>query len=157
MWQLRPSWVGSSGSALSLPFVCRHTANGDGSMYTTKRIARGVAVAAAIAALGAFSQMGNLGGVLGSVLQPQKMQASGTVRNVDTRNAQISIQQSDGQSVAVYCENVARVVYQNKLYSPTSLEYGDQEPCTMNDQGNNTYYSDSLTVRMRLRGSTTGS
>lgn len=126
-------------------------------MYTTKGIARGVAIAGAVAALGACSQVGSLGGVLGSVLQPQPMQASGTVRNVDTRNAQISIQQSDGQSVAVYYDNRTKVVYQNQLYSPTSLEYGDQVIARLQDQGNNTYYSDSITVTMPVRGSTTGS
>src|SRR3954471_5108000 len=95
-------------------------------MVKTLRIARGMAAAAAIARLGACSQVGSLGGVLGSVLQPQPMQASGTVRNVDSRNSQISIQQSDGQSVAVYYDNRTKVVYQNQLYSATSLEYGDE-------------------------------
>jgi len=126
-------------------------------MVKTLRIGRGMAAAAAIATLGACSQVGSLGGVLGSVLQPQPMQASGTVRNVDSRNQQISIQQSDGQSVAVYYDNRTKVVYQNQLYSATSLEYGDQVIARLQDHGNNAYYADSITVTMPVNNGRNGS
>src|SRR5829696_6722816 len=121
-------------------------------MTNINRIARGVAVAATAAALGACSQAGTLGGVLGSVLQPQALQANGTVRSVDSRNQQISIQQSDGQTVAVFYDNRTKVAYHNQLYSITSLEFGDQIVARLQDQGNNTYYTDSIAVIQPVNG-----
>ena len=53
------------------------------------KVARGAIVMGFAAALGACSHMGSLGGVLGSVLSPQPMEVSATVRSVDTHVAEL--------------------------------------------------------------------
>jgi len=123
-------------------------------MKLGRTIARGAFVIASAAALGACSQVGNLGGVLGGVLAPQPMSVSATVRSVDTRAQQISMAQSNGQLVAVNYDNNTRVIYQNQNYPVTSLEYGDQVTARVTDQGNNVYYTDSIFVTQPVNGST---
>ena len=124
-------------------------------MKLGRTIARGAFVIASAAALGACSQVGNLGGVLGGVLAPQPMSVSATVRSVDTRAQQISMAQSNGQLVAVNYDNNTRVIYQNQNYPVTSLEYGDQVTARVTDQGNNVYYTDSIFVTQPVNGSPT--
>jgi hypothetical protein len=124
-------------------------------MNNIQRIARGLSIAAATVALGACSQVGNLGGVLGSVLQPQAAQLAGTVQSVDTRNQQIAIQQSNGQNLAVTYDSRTKVVYQNQTFAVTSLEFGDQVVARVQDQGNNVYYTDSVYVTQPVNNSNT--
>jgi len=101
---------------------------------------------------------GNLGNVLGGVLGGgnQSSQLSGTIRGVDTRSQQISIQQSNGQTVPVSYDNQTQVVFQNQNYSPTSLENGDMVTARIQANGNN-YYTDYVQVDQSIRGSGTGS
>ena len=85
-------------------------------MHITRRIIRITALSATIAAVGGCANAGGLGEVLGSVLgggTPAGQQLAGTVRGVDTRNSQISVQQSNGQSVAVLFDQNTKVVYQS--------------------------------------------
>src|SRR5262249_41005630 len=103
-----------------------------------------MAAALGMAVLGACANVGGLGGVLGSVLQPQPAQLAGTVQSVDTRAQQIAIQQPDGQSVAVLYDSRTKVVCQDRNYAVTSLEYGDRVLARIQDQGNGTYYTDSV-------------
>jgi hypothetical protein len=111
-----------------------------------------------IASLGACA--GNsLGNVLGGVLGgggAQSGQLSGTVRGIDTRYQQITIQQSNGQSVAVSYDNQTQVVYQNQNYPPTSLENGDQVTARIQANGNS-YYTDYVQVDQSVSGSGTTS
>jgi len=91
---------------------------------------------------------GNLGNILGGVLgggAASGNQLSGTVRGVDTRYQQISIQTSNGQTVPVSYDNQTQVVYQNQNYPPTSLEYGDQITARIQTNGNS-YYTDYIQV-----------
>jgi hypothetical protein len=91
---------------------------------------------------------GNLGNILGGVLGgggASGNQLSGTVRGVDTRYQQISIQTSNGQTVPVSYDNQTQVVYQNQNYPPTSLEYGDQITARIQANGNS-YYTDYIQV-----------
>jgi len=91
---------------------------------------------------------GNLGNILGGVLGgggASGNQLSGTVRGVDTRYQQISIQTSNGQTVPVSYDNQTQVVYQNQNYPPTSLEYGDQITARIQPNGNS-YYTDYIQV-----------
>jgi hypothetical protein len=122
-------------------------------MKLGRTIARGAFVIASAAALGACSQVGSLGGVLGSVLTPQPMSVSATVRSVDTRAQQISLAQTNGSLVSVGYDNNTRVIYQNQNYPVTSLEYGDQVTARVTDQGNNVYYTDSIFVTQPVNGS----
>src|SRR3954466_10726171 len=94
-------------------------------MSLQQRTAR-VSVAAAALLLGACSQLGSLGSVLGGVLGGGGNQVTGTVQGVDTRNQQLQISQSNGQAVALQFDNNTRVLYQNRVYSVTSLDNGDQ-------------------------------
>ena len=125
-------------------------------MTVVQRIQRGATAALIVASLGACA--GNsLGSVLGSVLGggAQSGQLSGTIRGVDTRSQQISIQQSNGQTVAVNYDNQTQVVYQNQNYPPTSLENGDQVTARVQANGN-AYYTDYVQVDQSVRGSTGG-
>jgi hypothetical protein len=129
------------------------------TMQVRSRMVQSAVAVGTAALLSACSQVGSLGGVLGSVLTPQPMQVSATVRTVDTRNQQISLEQSDGQSVAVTYDNQTKVLYQNQVYPVTSLEFGDQVRARVVDRGNNVYYTDSVFVTQPVNntpGTSTG-
>jgi hypothetical protein len=118
-------------------------------MSGIQRLRRGAVAALMFASVGACA--GNLGNVLGSVLGggtqtgAQSGQLAGTIRGVDTRSQQISIQQSNGQTVPVSYDSQTQVVYQNRNYSPTSLENGDQVTARVQANGNS-YYTDYVQV-----------
>ncbi|MEO8579895.1 MAG: hypothetical protein ABI469_06585 [Gemmatimonadales bacterium] len=125
-------------------------------MPNIQRVGRGAAAALMIVSLGACA--GNLGNVLGGILggggaggQAQSGQLSGTIRGVDTRSQYISIQQSNGQTVPVAYDNQTQVVYQNRSYSPTSLENGDRVTARIQANGN-TYYTDYVQVDQSVNG-----
>jgi hypothetical protein len=122
------------------------------------RIGKTAALAASVFALGACSSTGGLGEVLGSVLGTgqQQQQLAGSVRSVDTRNQQISIQQSNGQSVAVLYDANTKVVYQNTRYAVTNLDPGDQVVARITTTQNNAYYTDSITVTQAVTTTTSG-
>ncbi|MFL5482905.1 MAG: hypothetical protein ACJ8AK_12055 [Gemmatimonadaceae bacterium] len=104
--------------------------------------------AAAALMVAATACAGNLGNVLGGVLGgggASGNQLSGTVRGVDTRYQQISIQTSNGQTVPVSYDNQTQVVYQNQNYPATSLEYGDQITARIQANGNS-YYTNYIQV-----------
>jgi hypothetical protein len=121
------------------------------------RLAQRVLGAAVMATAAACANTGGLGNILGGVLAPQAQQVGATVQTVDTRNSTISLTQSNGQMLSVMFDNRTKVVYQNQLYPVTSLEYGDQVIARLQDNGNNGYYTDSITVTQPVNGSTTGS
>ena len=123
------------------------------------RLIRSAAFAASVIALGACSGAGGLGSVLGSVLgggSSGAQQLSGSVRSVDTRNQQITVQQSNGQSVAVLYDQNTKVVYQNRLYAVTNLEAGDQILARIQTAQNNAYYTDSISVTQSASSGGTG-
>lgn len=108
-------------------------------------------------ALGACQSTGGLGSVLGSVLgQQQATQVSGTVRGVDTRGQQITIQQSNGQNVGVLFDNQTQVVYQNQNYPVTSLENGDVVTARVQTNSNGGYYTDLVQVDQSVTNTTGG-
>ena len=128
-------------------------------MTTIQRIRRGAAGALMLASLGACA--GNLGNILGGVLGgggqsgQQSGQLSGTIRGVDSRSQQISIQESNGQTVPVSYDNQTQVVYQNQRYNATSLEYGDQVTARIQANGNS-YYTDYVQVNQSVSGTGVG-
>jgi hypothetical protein len=75
-----------------------------------------------VTAITACSQAGQLGNILGSVLGGGANMVSGAIRGVDTRSQQISLEQSNGQAVALsygyYVDSV--VVTQSVNGSTTS-------------------------------------
>ncbi len=120
------------------------------------RTARGAALIGFIA-LGACASGagGGLGSILGSVLgggtqQPSEIAA--TVRGVDTRSQQLTLQQSNGQNVAVQFDNNTQVTYQNRNYAITSLENGDQVTARVQANQNGGYYTDLITVTQPVNG-----
>jgi len=114
-------------------------------MSGIQRLRRGVSAALMFASVGACA--GGLGNVLGGLGggTAQNGQLSGTIRGVDTRSQQISIQESNGQTVPVTYDNQTQVVYQNQRYSPTSLENGDRVTARVQANGNS-YYTDYVQV-----------
>ncbi|MEP6992616.1 MAG: hypothetical protein ABJA80_16900 [bacterium] len=121
------------------------------------RLLRLGATTLAFASLGACAQTGGLGSVLGSVLgggQQQNNQVSGTVRGVDTRNAQLIIQQSNGQSIGVNYDAQTQVVYNNRSYSVGSLENGDQVTARIQQAQNGGYYTDYVQVDQSVSSNT---
>lgn len=112
-----------------------------------------------VVALGACSSTGGLGNILGGVLggNGQANQINGYVQGVNPRYQQIGIQMSDGQTVVVNYDNNTQVVYQNRNYSPTSLENGDQVTVRIQDNGNGSYYTNYVQVDRSVRdGGNTG-
>ena len=128
-------------------------------MFSPRTILRTSAAVLALTTAGACSQAGSLGNVLGSVLGgggQQGSQVSGTIQNVDTRNAQIGLRQSNGQTVALLYDNNTKVVYQNQNYAVTNLEYGDQVTARVQQTQNGGYYTDLVQVDQSVSSSTSG-
>ena len=124
-----------------------------------QKFARLGAATLAIVTFSGCAQAGGLGGILGSVLgggQQQGNQVSGTIRGVDTRNAQIVLQQSNGQSVGLSYDNQTKVVYQNQNYSVSSLENGDQVTARVQQTQNGGYYTDYVQVDQSVSTNTGG-
>ena len=118
---------------------------------------RGVAILA-VAATGACSSTGGLGNILGGVLggQGQGNEVSGTIQNINGRNQELSLQQSNGQNVTLRYDNQTQVVYHNHNYSVSNLEYGDRVTARIaNGRNNNQYYTDLIQVDQSV--STSGS
>jgi Cu/Ag efflux protein CusF len=125
-------------------------------MTTIGRIGRTGAAAVLLASLGACANLGSLGNVLGGVLgTPGGSDVTGTVQNVDTRAQQITIRQSNGQNINVGYDNQTQVLYQNRNYPVTSLEYGDQVDVHLTTTQNNSYYTDVVQVTQPVAGSNT--
>ena len=125
-------------------------------MLTIQAMRRGAAGALMLVSIGACAsgQLGNiLGGVLGS--GSGSNQLSGTIRGIDSRSQQISIQTSNGQTVPVTYDSQTQVVYQNQNYSPTTLEYGDMVTARVQANGNS-YYTDYVQVDQSVNGNGTG-
>jgi hypothetical protein len=125
---------------------------------TAQGLIRRGAAALMLTLLGACSQAGGLGNVLGSVLgggQQQGNQVQGIVQGVDTRNRQIGLQQSNGQTVAIAYDNQTQVVYNNQSYPVTSLDRGDQVTARIQSGNNGSYYTDLVQVDQPVQGSNT--
>ena len=123
---------------------------------TAQGLVRRGTAALILATLGACSQAGSLGNVLGSVLGGgQQNQVSGIVQGVDTRNQQIGLQQSNGQTVAIAYDNQTQVVYNNQKYPVTSLDRGDQVTARIQNANNGAYYTDLVQVDQPVQGSNT--
>ena len=125
-------------------------------MTVLQRAARTTMTALALVAMSACANSG-LGNILGSVLGGGGNELAGTIQGVDTRNQQVGIIQSNGQTVGVHYDNNTRVIYQNQSYPVTSLENGDQVVARIQDQGNGNYYTDSIQVTQSVQNGGTGS
>lgn len=118
-------------------------------MSMLHKAVRRVTAALAMLALTACSSAGSLGSILGSVLGGQQQQAnqvSGAVVRVDTRGQQITLQQSNGQSVGLLYDNNTKVVYQNQNYSVSNLENGDVVTARIQQTQSGGYYTDLIQV-----------
>ncbi len=130
---------------------------------TIGRIGRFSAAAAALLVATACSSAGAVGDILGSVLGAGAgaggQQVAGTIRGVNTQSQQLSLRQSNGQDVTLAFDNQTAVIYQNRAYSVTSLEAGDQVQAKVQQLQNGGYYTDSVFVTQPVQGtgtSTTG-
>ncbi len=104
----------------------------------------------------ACSSVGGLGNVLGSVLGGGGgNQVSGSVQSVDTRNHQVAVRQSNGQTVWLLYDNNTQVIYQNQQYTPANLENGDVVTAAVQDNGNGSYYTNNIQVTQSVRETNT--
>ncbi len=136
-------------------------------MTTIVRAARRGAATLMLLATGACASNGSgggisdiLGAVLGGGAAGSGNQVSGVVRGVDTRNQQIGLQLSNGQTVGLNYDNQTKVVYNNQSYAVTSLDAGDQVTARIQSTNNNSYYTDLVQVDQPVQGTggtTTGS
>ena len=120
-------------------------------MTKITRAARAGAASLLVLASAACSSTGGLGNILGSVLgggTGSGSQVSGTVQGLNTRNQQIGLTQSNGQSVTLSYDNNTQVVYQNQNYPVSSLEYGDRVTARVTATNNTSggYYTDLIQV-----------
>ena len=121
-----------------------------------QKISRLGATAVLAATMGACAGTGGLGGILGGVLGGLGgggNQVSGTVQYVDARNLQVTLTQSNGQSVALSYDNATTVTYNNQNYQVTSLERGDQVTARVQQLQNGGYYTDLIRVDQSVSGS----
>ena len=125
-------------------------------MLTIQAMRRGAAGALMLVSIGACAS-GQLGNILGGMVGngSGSNQLSGTIRGIDSRSQQISIQTSNGQTVPVTYDSQTQVVYQNQNYSPTALEYGDMVTARVQANGNS-YYTDYVQVDQSVNGNGTG-
>ena len=119
---------------------------------STLRHIKGALVAMVVLAVAACSS-NSLGDVLGGVMNSPASQVSGNVQGVDTRSQMVFIRQNDGSSLGVRYDSRTEVVYQNRTYSVTSLENGDQVTARIVDNGNGNYYTDYIQVNSAVSDS----
>lgn len=117
-------------------------------MRTIQSSLRILAVTGALLTAGACN-----GGILGNILgggqqqQPQSGQIYGVVRSVDIRNQRIEIQEnSSGQTYWVQYDNRTQVVYRNQVLPPSSIRQGDNVNARIQNNGNNSYYTDYVQI-----------
>lgn len=117
-------------------------------MTIYQRAGRNALLSVMFFAATACSSAGALGNVLGSVLggSASANELTGTIQDVDARNQQLAITQSNGQSVSVRFDDQTRVDFDNRSYPVTALENGDQVVARIRDAGNGNYYTDSIHV-----------
>lgn len=108
-----------------------------------------VAVTLTISAC-AGSGLGTLGDVLGSA---QSNSLYGEVRSVDTRRGSIQVREQRGRDYTVRIDNRTRVLYQQREYSVSALERGDQVQVYVEYDRNNTAWADRIEVRESARDS----
>ena len=126
-------------------------------MTNMQRAGRATAVAIAFFAMSACSNSGSLGNILGSVLgSGAGNELAGRIQSVDTRNQQVGITQTNGQTVAVRYDNQTRVIYNNQNYPVTALESGDEVVARIQDSGNGSYYTDSIQVTQSVNNGGSG-
>ena len=126
---------------------------------TITRAARAGAASVLVLASVACSSTGGLGEILGGVLGGGNgSQVSGTVQGLNTRNQQIGLQQSNGQSVTLNYDNRTQVVYQNQQYPVSSLEYGDRVTARVTNTNSNSggYYTDLIQVDQSVSSNGSG-
>lgn len=127
-------------------------------MMIAMKGARLAVLAATVASLSACAGAGTLGSILGSVLGGGAggggNQLQGTVQSVDSRNQQINVRQSNGQTISVAYDNRTQVSYQNQNYPVTSLEFGDEIAARVQQTQNGAYYTDLIQVTRSNSNST---
>jgi hypothetical protein len=126
-------------------------------MQTIKSAARGGAAALLFIAAAACSNNSQLGDILGGVLGNGGSQVTGQINGVNTRYQTISLTQNNGQSVTLNYDNNTRVVYQDRNYTVSNLEYGDNVTARVtNGNNSNGYYTDLIEVNQSATNNTGG-
>jgi hypothetical protein len=127
-------------------------------MQATIKALRGIALAG-LTTLGACSQLGSVGNVLGGVLGQgggtgSAGEIAGEVRGIDTQRQYLQVTTSDGRTGNVMFDNNTVVVYQNQRYSVTSLERGDYVAMRVQQDQQGNLYTDQIVVQRDVRAGT---
>lgn len=111
---------------------------------------------ASIAATGCGSTGGQLGDILGGVLNAPAANSTvtGEVTSVDTRNQQIVIRTNNNQTGYINYDNNTKVIYQNREYTVAALEPGDFVSMTVQQAANNQVYTNQITVTQSVQDRT---
>ena len=128
-------------------------------MISLRSAARAGAAAMMVFSAAACSNNSQLGDILGGVIGGgSNCEVSGQVAGVNTRLQTIGITQNNGQTVTLNYDNNTRVVFQNRTYAVSNLEYGDQVVARIvNDNRSNGYYTDLIQVDQSTNTNTNGS
>jgi hypothetical protein len=93
------------------------------------------------------------GGLLGNILgggsqqQASSGQVNGTVLATDLRNYRIEVRDnSNSQSFWVSYDNRTQVSYRNQNVAPTSIRQGDNVTLQVQNNGNNSYYTNYVQI-----------
>lgn len=125
-------------------------------MTTMMRGIQRVALLGAVLAGAGCSNLGGLGNVLGSVLQPAGSgsgEVAAVVRYVDTQRQMIQVQTQNGQTGNIYFDNRTQVVYGQQQYPVTSLEQGDQVQMRIQQDQQGNAYTDYIVVTRSVQDS----
>jgi outer membrane lipoprotein SlyB len=92
------------------------------------------------------------GGLLGNILgggqsQQTSGQINGTIVGTDIRNQRIDVRDnSNNQTFWVQYDNRTQVTYRNQGVSPTSIRQGDNVTLQVQNNGNNSYYTNYVQI-----------
>jgi hypothetical protein len=125
-------------------------------MKAIRSIVRRSTLALVVASLTGCAGMG-LGQTLGGLGLPgSRSQLRGQVRYVDGRARVIQLESSRGQNVTLDYDSRTEVVFQNRRYSPSSLERGDYVTARIRRDNRRRAYADRIIVERSVRDSRGG-
>lgn len=111
-----------------------------------QRAAGILTVSAALLTAGACNS-GLLGNILGGGSQQQSGQVYANVVSNDIRNQRIEVRDnSNNQAFWVQYDNRTQVVYRNQTVSPASIRQGDNVTLQLQNNGNNSYYTNYVQI-----------
>lgn len=92
--------------------------------------------------------------VFGDVMVPNGRSISGEIRSVDARRGRMQVREDHGSRThTIHYDNRTRVVYNQRQYSASSLQRGDQVRVQVSHDRSGTPWADRVDVRRSVRDS----